>query len=78
MSEEVITRPLFILLSLLVIFIVIPVFAGISTVGTSASAGLISMSTTLAAFTPIFGIGLAIGLIVLFLALATVLRKLGP
>lgn len=49
-GEEIITRPLYAALALLVLFIVIPVFAGISTVGTSASAGLVSMSATLADF----------------------------
>ena len=75
MSEEIITRPLYAALALLVLFIVIPVFAGISTVGTSASAGLVSMSSTLADFTPVYGIGLAIGMIMMFLALATILKR---
>jgi len=75
MGEEIITRPLYAALALLVLFIVIPVFAGISTVGTAASAGLISMSSTLADFTPVYGIGLAIGMIMMFLALATVLKR---
>jgi len=75
MGEEIITRPLYAALALLVLFIVIPVFAGISTVGTAASAGLMSMSTTLADFTPVYGIGLAIGMIMMFLALATILKR---
>jgi len=75
MSEEIITRPLYAALALLVLFIVIPVFAGISTVGTAASAGLMSMQQTLADFTPVYGIGLAIGMIMMFLALAAILRR---
>jgi len=75
MGEEIITRPLYAALALLVLFIVIPVFAAISTVGSSASAGLMSMSATLASFTPIFGIGLAIGMVMMFLALAAVLKR---
>ena len=75
MSEEIITRPLYAALALLVIFIILPVFAGISTVGSAASAGLLSMSATLADFTPVYGIGLAIGMIMMFLALATILKK---
>ena len=62
MGVDIITRPLYACLALLVLFIVIPVFAGIGTVGTSASAGLMSMQSTLADFTPealkkIFGLG---------------------
>ena len=75
MSEEIITRPLYAALALLVIFIILPVFAGISTVGSAASAGLLSMSSTLADFTPVYGIGLAIGMIMMFLALATILKQ---
>ena len=75
MGEEIITRPLYAVLALLVLFIVIPVFAGISTVGTAASAGLVSMGSTLADFTPVYGIGLAIGMIMMFLALATILKR---
>lgn len=75
MGEEVITRPLYAALALLVLFIIIPVFAGISTVGPHASAGLISMSSTISDFTPVYGIGLAIGMIMMFLALATVMKR---
>jgi len=74
-EEEVITRPLYAALALLVLFIVIPIFAGISMVGTAASAGLISMSLTLAAFTPVYGIGLAVGMVMMFLALATIMKR---
>ena len=62
--------PLFAVLALSIMFVVIPIFASMSGVGTSASAGLMSMSGTLASFTPIYGIGLAIGTLVLFFSLA--------
>jgi hypothetical protein len=61
--------PLFALLALAVTFIVIPIFAGMG-VGASASAGLISMSNTIAQFAPVYGIGLAVGMLVLFFGLA--------
>jgi hypothetical protein len=61
--------PLFALLALAVIFIVIPIFAGMG-VGSSASIGLISMSNTIAQFAPVYGIGLAVGMLVLFFGLA--------
>lgn len=48
--------PLFALLALSIQFIVIPIFAGMVQNG-SASVGLISMSNTIASFTPIYGIG---------------------
>jgi len=62
--------PLFAVLSLAIMFVVIPIFASMSGVGTSASAGLMSMSGTLASFSPIYGIGLAVGTLVLFFSLA--------
>ena len=48
---------------------VIPIFAGMVGSG-SASVGLVSMSNTMASFAPIYGIGLAIGLLVMFFGLA--------
>lgn len=65
--------PLFALLALAIMFVVVPIFAGIfgiisipePKVGSgSASTGLVSMSNTLASFSPIYGIGLAIGMLV--------------
>lgn len=50
--------PLFALLALAIMFVVIPIFAGMVGSG-SASTGLTSMSNTLASFSPIYGIGLA-------------------
>ena len=71
--------PLFALLALAIMFVVIPIeqakngysgnFAGMVGAG-SASSGLVSMSNTLASFSPIYGIGLAIGLLVMFFGLA--------
>jgi hypothetical protein len=61
--------PLFALLALAIIFVVIPIFAGMVGSG-SASVGLVSMSNTMASFAPIYGIGLAIGLLVMFFGLA--------
>ena len=61
--------PLFALLALAIIFVVIPIFAGMLGTGT-ASTGLVSMSDTLADFSPIYGIGLAIGILVMFFGLA--------
>lgn len=55
--------PLFALLALAIMFVVIPIFAGMVGAG-SASQGLVSMSNTLASFSPIYGIGLAIGMLV--------------
>ena len=65
----IIIVPLFALLALAIQFIVIPIFAGMG-VGTSASVGLISMSNTMASFSPIYGVGLAIGMLVMFFGLA--------
>lgn len=73
--EDVIERPLYLILALVVVVIVIPVAAGVSIVGTSASAGLISMNTTIASFMPLFGVGLAIGLTLAFIGLITRLRN---
>jgi len=65
----IIIIPLFALLALAIIFITIPIFA--TMVGTgAASSGLMSMSDTLADFSPIYGIGLAIGMLVMFFGLA--------
>lgn len=61
--------PLFALLALAIMFVVIPIFAGMVGTG-SASSGLVSMSDTLASFSPIYGIGLAIGMLVMFFGLA--------
>lgn len=61
----IIIVPLFALLALCIQFIVIPIFAGMIGSG-SASSGLMSMSDTIASFTPIYGIGLAIGMLVMF------------
>jgi hypothetical protein len=68
--------PLFALLALAIILqeaeqtpwvnVVIPIFAGMLTGNASASVGLMSMSNTMASFAPIYGIGLAIGLLVMF------------
>ena len=69
--------PLFALISFAVLFVVIPVFASMSAVGTSASAGLMSMSGTLASFSPVYGIGLAIGVLVMFFSLAAWFGKSG-
>jgi len=69
--------PLFAVLSLAIMFVVIPIFASMSGVGTSASAGLMSMSGTLASFSPIYGIGLAVGTLVLFFSLAAWFGKTG-
>jgi hypothetical protein len=62
--------PLFALIAFAVLFVVIPVFASMSAVGTSASSGLMSMTGTLASFSPVYGIGLAIGILVMFFSLA--------
>jgi hypothetical protein len=62
--------PLFALIAFAVLFVVIPVFASMSAVGSSASSGLMSMSGTLASFSPVYGIGLAIGILVMFFSLA--------
>lgn len=62
--------PLFALLALSIMFVVVPIFASMSGVGASASAGLMSMSGTLASFSPIYGIGLGVGMLVLFFSLA--------
>jgi len=51
-------------------FVVISMFAFMSGVGTSASSGLMSMSGTLSSFSPIYGIGLGVGMLVLFFSLA--------
>lgn len=61
--------PLFALLALAIMFVVVPIFAGMVGTG-SASSGLVSMSNTLASFSPIYGIGLAIGMLVMFFGLA--------
>jgi len=52
--------PLFVVLSLTIMFGVIPILASMSGVGTSASAGMMSMLGTLASFSPIYGIDLAV------------------
>jgi len=75
LSTDVIERPLYVIIALVVIVIVLPVVAGISLVGSAASAGLVSMNATIASFMPIFGLGVAIGLLFMFIALATVLKN---
>jgi len=67
--------PLFALLALCIIFLVIPIFQGMG-IGASASAGLGSMSNTIANFSPVYGIGLAIGILVLFFGVAAMFGKL--
>jgi len=66
--------PLFALLALAIMFVVIPIFATMVGSG-SASSGLVSMSNTIASFSPIYGIGLAIGLLVMFFGLASWFAK---
>lgn len=69
MAETIIEHPLYLILALVVVIIVIGTVAGISLIGASASAGLISMNATVAAFMPLFGVGLAIGLVIAFIGL---------
>lgn len=70
--------PLLAILGFAAIFIVIPMFAKISEAGIDGenpTEGLVEMSEYLADFTPIYGIGLAIGMLVLFFAMATFFSK---
>jgi len=70
----IIIIPLFALLALAIQFIVIPIFASMAGSG-SASVGLESMGETLASFAPIYGVGLAIGMLVMFFGLAAWFAK---
>jgi hypothetical protein len=54
-------------------FVVIQIFASMTGVGASASNVLMSMSGTLASFSPIYGIGLGVGMLVLFFSLAAMI-----
>jgi hypothetical protein len=71
----IIIVPLFALLALAIQFIVIPIFSSMVGSG-SASSGLVSMSNTLASFSPIYGVGLAIGMLVMFFGLAAWFAKM--
>jgi len=51
------------IIGLIVIVIILPVVAKMSILGSSASAGLISMQTTIIDFTPLYGVGIAIALL---------------
>lgn len=70
------TNVLFVIFILAGTFLVLPLIAGLSIIGVvekseiEASAGLREMHGTFAQFPPFLGLGLAIGLIVLFFVLA--------
>lgn len=69
MAGEIFGKPLYLTLALVIVIVILPLFAAISTVGTAGSAGFISMQTTITQFMPIFGIGIAVGFIMLFIKL---------
>lgn len=75
--ENIISSPLYTILALVVAIVVLSIAATIVVIGSSSSAGLISMRTTISAFGALFGVGLAIGLTLGFLGLVRALKKSG-